>query len=410
MLTGDSPGAVEEESPGQHLSAALVSDREGIWGRTIQPSTGAPAALRTDEAKPDVEASYGWLLGVWVLVGAFALLTLMASYRIGIPVRDPHGEVLRLRIALSIGLFVLLVLLDGAVRAGRHWRSRTGQVIRRRWTARRLTLALTGLLAYHLVYFCYHNLKSWDVFNRPRDDMLLAWDRWLFFGHDPAVLLHDLLGQHVAAYVLMVIYVSFSTLVSVSFVAAVVVPDRIRDGYVFMASMLWIWILGVGCYYLIPSLGPFDSAPEQFRGLPHMIIQQSQAALMADRAHLLAHPQAADAFAKVSAFASLHVGVSAVLLLMARYYGLRRVTVAMTAYVAATVVATVYLGWHFAVDDVAGLMIAYLAVRFGRWMVYPAGASGRRATSPFRLDQSGKCAGGVTRGRDLGDQPLPRTQ
>jgi hypothetical protein len=55
-------------------------------------------------------------------------------------------------------------------------------------------------------------------------------------------------------------------------------------------------------------------------------------------------------------------------------------------------------------------MIAYLAVRFGRWMVYPAGASGRRATSPFRLDQSGKCAGGVTRGRDLGDQPLPRTQ
>jgi len=335
--------------------------------------------MRTDEAKTDAEASYRWLLGVWVLVGAFALLTLMASYRIGIPVRDPHGEFLGLRIALSMGLFVLLVLLDGAVRAGRHWRSRTGQVIRRRWTARRLPLALTGLLAYHVVYFCYHNLKSWDVFNRPRDDMLLAWDRWLFFGHDPAVLLHDLLGEHVAAYVLMAIYVSFSTLVSVSFVAAVVVPDRIRDGYVFLASMLWIWILGVGCYYLIPSLGPFDSAPEQFRGLPHMIIQESQATLMADRAHLLAHPEAADAFAKVSAFASLHVGVSAVLLLMAHYYGLRRVTVVMTAYVAATVVATVYLGWHFAVDDVAGLMIAYLAARLGRWMVYPAGRPGRRA-------------------------------
>ena len=29
--------------------------------------------------------------------------------------------------------------------------------------------------------------------------MLLRWDRWLFFGHSPAVLLHDLLGQDVAA-------------------------------------------------------------------------------------------------------------------------------------------------------------------------------------------------------------------
>jgi hypothetical protein len=344
----------------------------------MQPSTGASTPLPVGEAETDVEASHLWLVGVWVLVGAFALLTLMASYRIGIPVRDPHGEVLLLRIAQSIGLFVLLVLLDGAVRAGRHWRSRTGLVIRRRWTARRLTLALTGLLAYHLVYFCYRNLKSWVVFNRPRDDMLLAWDRWLFLGHDPAVLLHDLLGRHVAAYVLMVIYVSFSFLVSVAFVAAVVVPDRIRDGYVFMASMLWIWILGVGCYYLIPSLGPFDSAPEQFRGLPHTIIQESQAALITDRAHLLAHPEAADAFAKVAAFASLHVGVSAVLLLMARYYGLRRVTVAMTVYVGATLIATVYLGWHFAVDDVAGLAIAYLAVCFGRWMIYPTARSRER--------------------------------
>jgi hypothetical protein len=360
------------------VTAGLVWEYEGMGGRAIQPSTGASIPLPVDEAKTDVEASHWWLVGVWVLVAAFALLTLIASVRIGIPLRDPNGEILRLRVAISLGIFLVLVLLDAARRAGKHWRSRIGLVIRRRWTARRLTLALTGLLAYHLVYFCYHNLKSWDVFNRPRDDMLLAWDRWLFFGHDPAVLLHDLLGRHVAAYVLMVIYVSFSTLVSVAFVAAVVVPDRIRDGYVFMASMLWIWILGVGCYYLIPSLGPFDSAPEQFRGLPHTIIQESQAGLMAQRAHLLAHPQAADAFAKVSAFASLHVGVSAVLLLMARYYGLRRVTVAMTVYVPATVIATVYLGWHFAVDDVAGLAIAYLAVLFGRWMIYPTGRSRER--------------------------------
>jgi membrane-associated phospholipid phosphatase len=353
------------------------------WGgRTIEPSTEAAPAPRVDEARTDVEASHGWLLGVWVLVAAFALLTVVASVRIGIPIKDPHGGVFRFRVALSLGIFVALVLLDGAVRAGRDWRRRTIPVIRRRWTARRLTLALTGLLAYHLVYFCYHNLKSWDVFNRPRDAMLLDWDRWLFFGHDPAVLLHDLLGQHVAAYVLMVIYESFSTVVSVAFVAAMVVPARLRDGYVFITSTLWIWILGTGCYYLIPSLGPFDSAPEQFDGLPHTMIQETQARYMAQRAHLLAHPQAADAFAQVSAFASLHIGVLTVLLLMARYYGLRRLTVVMTVYVAATVIATVYLGWHFAVDDVAGLAIAYLSVRFGRWMIYPTARSRERGPGP----------------------------
>jgi hypothetical protein len=41
----------------------------------MQPSTGASTPLPVDEAKPDVEASYGWLVGVWVLVGAFATLS-----------------------------------------------------------------------------------------------------------------------------------------------------------------------------------------------------------------------------------------------------------------------------------------------------------------------------------------------
>jgi PAP2 superfamily protein len=395
MLSRDRPaGDMVLQAPSSRPCPLGWSRIVREWGaRTIQPSTTTTDPRQVAETQTDVETSHRWLVGVWVLVAAFALLTLIGSLRIGIPIRDPHGGVFRFRVAISLGLFIALVLLDGAVRAGADWKSRTVLLIRRRWTARRLTLALTGLLAYHVVYFCYHNLKSWDVFNRPRDAMLLEWDRWLFFGHDPAVLLHDLLGQHVAAYVLMVIYESFSTLVSVAFVAAMVVPDRMRDGYVFITSMLWIWILGVGSYYLIPSLGPFDSAPKQFDGLPHMMIQDTQARYMAQRAHLLAHPQAADAFAQVSAFASLHVGVTAVLLLMARYYGLRRVSAALTVFLVGTIIATVYLGWHFAVDDVAGLAIAYLSVRFGRWMTYPRGEPRRPSErGPGRRPRAGRLA------------------
>jgi membrane-associated phospholipid phosphatase len=330
-----------------------------------------PCADRT--TPPDVESSHAWLLSVWLLVAAFLALALVESARVGIPLRDPGGAVFLSRIAISAGIFVPLAVIDAWCRTNRGRRDRRTVVatLRGRWPRRRLLLAASGLLAYYVVYFSYHNLKSWDVLNSPRDTMLLAWDRWLFLGHSPAGLLHDLLGTHVAAYVLMGIYESFSTLVTVAVVASMVLPTRIREGYVFIASSLWVWILGVGSYYLIPSLGPFDSDPAQFADLPHTMVQDTQVRYLGQRAHLLAHPQAGDAFAQVSAFASLHVAVTCLLLLMARYYGLRRASYALAVFLAGTIVATVYLGWHFVVDDIAGLLIAVVGVALGRLMVQP---------------------------------------
>jgi membrane-associated phospholipid phosphatase len=34
------------------------------------------------------------------------------------------------------------------------------------------------------------------------------------------------------------------------------------------------------------------------------------------------------------------------------------------------VLATVYLGWHFAVDDVVGLVLAWVSVQLGRLTVW----------------------------------------
>ena len=338
------------------------------------------SASRVAPSTPDDERQVPlpwphWVVRLWVVVAVFAAVTLTRSYAVGIPLRDPHGAILLSRLGISLGLFILLSVVDAALRVGRRgWTPRrTLEVLRSRWNRSRLILVASALLAYHLVYFCYHNLKSWDVLRAPQDAMLLGWDRWLFLGHSPAVLLHDLLGQHLAAYVLMVVYESFSWLVTVSFVAAVTLTSRLRDGYVFIASAVWVWILGVGSYYLIPSLGPFHSAPQEFVGLPHTMIQDTQARYVAQRAHLLAHPAASDAFAQISAFASLHVAVTGVLLLMARYYGLRRTTRAMTVFMGGTLLATVYLGWHFAVDDLAGLVLAFAAVGLGRLTIYPRG-------------------------------------
>ena len=314
-----------------------------------------------------------WVTRTWLLVVLFAGVVVVRSHQVGISLRDPHGEVFLTRIAISYGLFVLLVIGEAVVRtrrspgSGRDFRD----ALRARWPRRRIVLALGGLLAYHVVYFSYHNLKSWDVLNQPRDAMLLRWDRWLFLGHSPAVLIHDLLGQGIAAYALMGIYESFSTLVSLALVASIVFARRMRDGYVYVASAIWTWVLGVGSYYLIPSLGPFHSAPGEFSGLPHTMIQDTQAKYLGQRTYLLAHPHAADAFAQISAFASLHVALVTLLVLMARYYRLRRLSWVLAVFLAGTMVATVYLGWHFAVDDVAGLLIAVVAFYLGRLTIYP---------------------------------------
>jgi membrane-associated phospholipid phosphatase len=147
-----------------------------------------------------------------------------------------------------------------------------------------------------------------------------------------------------------------------------------------------VWILGVGSYYLIPSLGPFTSAPHLFAGLPHTMVQETQARYLAQRAHLLADPQAHDAFAQVSAFASLHVALTCLVLLMARYYGLRRTTWVLAVFLVATMLATIYWGWHFALDDVAGLAIAGISTWVGRLMVFP-----NRSEDPHRR-QTGRYA------------------
>ena len=182
---------------------------------------------------------------LWCVVIVFVAVALARSAQVGIGFRDPHGAFLVSRLALTAGIFLGLVLVDGVLRAGRPFAAlRALDVVRARWTPGRLALAWVALSAYHLTYFSYHNLKSWNTFNAPRDHMLLSWDRWLFAGHSPAVLLHGLLGQRAAAWILMGWYETFPTLVLVALPAAVVMVPHMRDAYVSVAALVWVWILG----------------------------------------------------------------------------------------------------------------------------------------------------------------------
>ena len=329
------------------------------------------AEARVDGSRPDDPHEWGWLVRVLALVVVFGVIALLRSWQVDIPFRDPTGKLFTHKILSTAEMLVVFVVADIVMR---WWRGRTAgaglwATARTRWTPYRIGLIALALVAYQVVYLCYRNLKSWDVLLAPRDDMLLRWDRTLTFGHSPAVLLHDLLGQDVAARVLTAIYESFPTVLTIGLVSALAFAPTVRSSYVFVVSAMWAWILGVGSYYLIPSLGPFHSAPQEFAGLTRTSIQTTQAQYVDQRNHLLAHPHAADAFAQISAFASLHCALTFLVFLMARYYGLRRISWLVGAFLVGTLLATVYLGWHFAVDDVAGLALAWVAVQLGKLMV-----------------------------------------
>ena len=287
-------------------------------------TTGSRVVPQEDLWRDD----WRWLIRVLALVVVFALVTLARSRLIDIPFRDPHGKLFRAKLPNTAEMLLAFVIVDILVRWVRNMSSGATlwHTIRNRWTPHRIVLIALGLVAYFVVYLCYRNLKSWDVLLAPKDAMLLRWDRWLLFGHSPAVLLHDLLGQDVAAHVLTAIYETFSWVVVLRAGGRAGVHAHRPSAYVFVTAAMWAWIIGVGSYYLIPSLGPFDAAPQEFSGLTRTSIQSTQATYLQQRAHLLAHPHASDAFAQISAFASLHCALTCLIWLMARYYGLRRLS------------------------------------------------------------------------------------
>jgi membrane-associated phospholipid phosphatase len=332
---------------------------------------------RTDAATAysDDAASAGrdwfWMVRVVAVVVVFAIIAFIRSRQVDIPFRDPHGKLFAHKIVSTAETLLAAVLIDIVVRwiRGRREGRSLWQTARTRWTPYRVGMIAAALLAYQTVYLCYRNLKSWDVFRTPQDDMLLKWDKWLFFGHSPAVLLHDLLGRDLAARFLTTWYEAFSTLVTLALVAALAFTPTVRSAYVFVVSAMWAWIIGVGSYYLIPSLGPFYSAPEEFAGLTRTSIQQTQANYVIQRSNLLVEPHVHEHFAQISAFASLHCAFTFLIFLMARYYRLRVLSWAAGVFLAGTLVATVYLGWHYAVDDVAGLALAWVSVQLGKLTV-----------------------------------------
>jgi membrane-associated phospholipid phosphatase len=81
----------------------------------------------------------------------------------------------------------------------------------------------------------------------------------------------------------------------------------------------------------------------------------------------------------IAAFASLHIAMSVTPLVAAYLLGLgRRVKAALWGWNIVTAVATIYLGWHYVVDDVAGVAMGVASLVMARALIgYDVGAARR---------------------------------
>jgi len=311
----------------------------------------------------------GFRFAVWVSI-ALAATTLVMAWIYDLPVRDPDSVAgptwLRLP-AILLAAFLADVLPRALWRARGVMRmpARFGEVVRERWTYEHVKFALLGLGAWYLTYASFRNLKSFVPFvNRHLwDGVLEDVDRALWFGHDPAAVLHDLLGTGAAAHFLSFVYIAWIVFVPFSLVVALVWSRDAMAGAWYVTAIAVDWVLGVAVYFVVPTLGPVYARPEMFTGLAHTDVTGLQATMMQERHEVLVNPFTTDAVQTIAAFASLHVGMCVTMLLMAELLRLQRpLRIFLWVFLGLTVLATVYLGWHYFVDTLGGAVLGVAGV------------------------------------------------
>ena len=315
--------------------------------------------------------AYALLVGNAVLMGAAAIIvSIIYDKRLV----DPEGSFLGpswLRLPL---LLLGALLLDMLPRTLWYSRLKPGlmpgivrQRLRTHWNRERLTLVGLGIVCFYAVYVSYRNLKSFLPFiiETKYDRELYLLDRALFFGHEPSTVLHTLLGTNLTAHVLSLIYLWFLPMVPLGVTAWVVWSRNMSIGYWFVTSQCVAWTLGTISYYALPTLGPGFEYVQLYEPLADTPTTDLMAALSDGRAAVI-NGVSTDTVQSVAGFASLHCAITLLLALVVQYTVRNRIAKwVVWVNFALTVVATLYFGWHYIVDDLAGIVIAIVSFYVG---------------------------------------------
>jgi hypothetical protein len=315
---------------------------------------------------------YSFAFCLSVAVGATAIYF---SQDLNVGLKDPEGFLgpayIRLPM-IALLIFAVAIIPQAIYRYGfRRIGPGVRAIVRDEWTLHRVIHIATGMISFYVCYVSYRNLKSYLPLlggDTLHDRALLELDHVLFFGNNPAEVLHHVLGTTVAAQVLAVLYVLYLPVVPITVGAVLVLHRDFTVGAWYATAVSLNWVLGVVSYYSLPTLGPAFYEPQRFADLPENGASQLQQSLFRGAFGFKEDPQGDKIFG-IAGFASLHVSVVFTLALFLHFAGIAR-AVRYTAwiYLGFTVLATLYLGWHYIADDIGGLLIGWLAVAIGAFV------------------------------------------
>ncbi|TXR57341.1 inositol phosphorylceramide synthase [Quadrisphaera setariae] len=308
-------------------------------------------------------------------------LAVIGSVALGIPMRDPDGFLGPgwVRMPAIVAICLLIDVLPRAawrlrghpdLRSPRGFVESVRDVAVARWPWRRLVPVLVAVASFYITYVGYRNLKNFLPFihEGSQDLALVASDRLLAFGNNPAEVLHAVLGTGFSAHVLSFVYMGYLIFVPVSVAVALIFWKHLSHGLWYVTALCLNWALGAASYYLIPASGPFYALPWDFSDLSRTDVTGLQAALVRNRSIVMADPDVSGTVSGIAAFASLHVSVVFTAALIVQLIRMPKlVRRAMWTFFVLTVLATIYFGWHYIVDDLAGMAIGGIAVWAGAW-------------------------------------------
>jgi hypothetical protein len=303
-----------------------------------------------------------------IVIGLWAIITAVA---IGRPLIDPEGSFLGpswLRLPLLCFGALFLDLVPRALWLSRGRPDRMPELVRERWRSHwsreRMLLVVLGIACFYVIYVCYRNLKSFLplVSDRMYDRELHLLDKVLFFGHEPGPVMHDILGTNIVAQVLSTFYLLFIPMVAILVTVWLVWSRNLSFGWWFVTAQGFAWTLGTVSYYALPTLGPgleypylYDLANSGTTDLMNSLVNARQGVLWGDG-------QAQT----VAGFASLHTAISLLWALMVQFtVRSRALRILFWVNFGLTVVATLYFGWHYLADDIAGVLIALVSFYLG---------------------------------------------
>jgi hypothetical protein len=311
------------------------------------------------------------------------LLAVLGSVLFDAKLQDPDGFIgpsyLRLPTVLALGFGI--DLLPRTLWVARFNPARMPGVFRERlrthWSRERVVLVVTGILSFYITYVSYRNLKSQLPFIEGRthkfDRPLFSLDKALFLGKEPAIVLHNVLGDGISAEFLSSVYLWFLPLVPVALAAWLVWSRNLGFGYWFATSQCLAWSLGTVSYYALPTLGPGFQHPWLYTTIDNTNAGRLMNSLANSRVWAVntSAPSLLDTtnqLSGVAGFASLHIAITLLVTLMIQYTTtLRWLKIVFWVNTCLTSVATVYFGWHYVADDVAGVAIALVSFYVGGW-------------------------------------------